>query len=186
MPKVVATKEQWIEMGYELFSKEGITGLNVEVMSKRLKCNRSSFYWHFNSKDDFVDNLVDFWKNVYTTEVIVEVNKEKEPHKKLDKLIDIVLQKDSNLDFIFYLKKYGEKNKRIKEVVDQIDSSRIDFGIALLIELGYSKEDALFKTVILYKYLIGHHEMMKYKRRPKNYLVKERNEVKYILDLKYK
>lgn len=184
MPKIVATKEQWIKLGYELFSEAGIMGLNVEVMSKRLKCNRSSFYWHFKSKDDFVDNLVDFWTSLYTNGVIAEANKEKDPHKKLFKLIAITLEEDSNLDFIFYLKKYGEKNKRIKTVVDQIDSKRIDFGIELLKELGYSKEDALFKSVIVYKYLIGHHEMMKYKKRPKNYPVAAKNEIIYILDLK--
>lgn len=184
MPKIVATKDQWIKLGYELFSKAGIPGLNVEIMSKKLKCNRSSFYWHFKSKDDFVDHLVDFWKTLYTNEVLLEVNKEKDPHKKLSKLIDIVLQEDSNLDFIFYLKKYGEKSKRIKKVVDQIDRKRINFGTELLIEIGYPKKEALFKSLIVYKYLIGHHEMMKYKKRPKNYPVNEKNEIKYILGLK--
>lgn len=184
MPKIVATKDQWIKLGCELFSEAGIIGLNVEVMSKRLKCNRSSFYWHFKSKDDFVDNLVDFWKILYTNKVIIEVNKEKDPHEKLFKLIDITLKEDSNLDFIFYMKKYGKKNKRIKKVVDQIDSKRIDFGTELLMEIGYSKKDALFRTVIISKYLIGHHEMMKYKKRPKEYLVNAKNEIKYILNLK--
>ena len=184
MPKIVATKGQWIELGYELFSKAGILGLNVEVMSKKLKCNRSSFYWHFRSKDDFVDNLVNYWQTLYTTEVIAEVNQEKNPQEKLSKLLDITLQQDSNLDFIFYLKKYGEKNKRIKKVVDQNDRKRMDFGSELLMDLGYSEEDALLKTIIISKYLIGHHEMMKYKKRSKKQLVYEKNVIKYILGLR--
>lgn len=184
MPKIVATKDQWIKLGYELFSKAGFNGLNVEVMSKRLKCNRSSFYWHFKSKNVFVDNLVDFWKALYTNEVIAKVNMEIEPQEKLYKLIDIALQEDSNLDFIFYLKKYGENNKRIKKVVNDIDIKRIEFGTDLLIEMGCSKEEASYKSVIVYKYLIGHHEMMKYKKRPKNYPVIEKDEIKFILDLK--
>lgn len=184
MPKIVATKDQWIKLGCELFSEAGISGLNVEVMSNRLKCNRSSFYWHFKSKHDFVDKLVDFWVSLYTTEVLAKVTKVKDPHEKLSKLLDLTLKEDSNLDFIFYLKKYGEKNKRIKKVVDQIDKKRIDFGAELLMEIGYAKKDALFKSLIVYKYLIGHHEMMKYKKRSKNYLVPAKNEIKYILDLK--
>lgn len=184
MPKIVATKEQWIKLGYRLFSKAGITGLNVEVMSTRLKCNRSSFYWHFKSKDDFVYNLVEFWETLYTTEVLAEVNKENDPHKRLIKLLNVTLKEDSNLDFIFFLKKYGENNEQVKKVANAIDKKRIEFGTELLVELGYPKKDALFKTVIIYKYLIGHHEMMKYKKRPSKYPANEMLEIMHILDLK--
>jgi len=113
MPKIVATKIQWIKLGYELFSEAGIQGINVDVMSKKLRCNRSSFYWHFNSKKDFVNELVDFWINTYTLEVINEVHDQVNPKDKLFKLFEIVFKKDSTLDFIFYLKKYGQKDKQL-------------------------------------------------------------------------
>jgi len=79
MPKIVATQTQWIELGYELFSETGIQGLNVDVMSKKLKCNRSSFYWHFKSKNDFVNELVNFWIDTYTIKVIKEANQQTNP-----------------------------------------------------------------------------------------------------------
>lgn len=183
MPKIVATREQWIKLGYQLFSEAGITGVNVEVMSRKLKCNRSSFYWHFKTKNEFIHHLIEFWKNLYTDQVLTEVNELKKPKEKLSKLIEIVLQQNSNPDFIFYLKKYGQKNNEINTIVQEIDKRRISFGRNILLELGYSKEEAKIKSLLVYKYLIGHHEMIKYKRRPKNYPNDAKKEIKYFLDL---
>jgi len=180
MPKIVATKDQWIELGYQLFSEAGIKGLNVDVMSKKLKCNRSSFYWHFKTKNDFVNELVDFWIHTYTHEVITAVNELVHPKEKLLKLFEIVFKKDNSLDFIFFLKRYGQKNKHIKKIVEQMDRKRIAFGSQLLIEMGYSKEEAKIKSSVIYKYLIGYHEMMRYKKQPKNYLEEVKKELNFL------
>lgn len=178
MPKIVATKIQWIKLGYQLFSENGSKGLNVDVMSKKLKCNRSSFYWHFTSKNEFVNELVDYWINTYTLEVISKASKATDPKEKLLKLFEIVFKKDSSLDFIFFLKKYGQKNKAIKKIVEQIDSKRIAFGSGIFMEMGYSKQEAAIRSSVIYKYLIGYHETMRFKKQPKNYLdevIKELN-----------
>ena len=53
MPKIIAKKEDWIILGYKLFSKKGISGIVVEKMALKLSVNKSSFYWHFKTKKDF-------------------------------------------------------------------------------------------------------------------------------------
>lgn len=170
MPKIVATKVQWIQLGYQLFSENGIKGVNVDEMSKSLKCNRSSFYWHFKSKKDFINELVEYWINTYTLEVITKVDTKDNPKEKLLKLFEIVFKKDLSLDFIFYLKKYGQKNEQIQKIIDRIDRKRITYGSSILKEMGFSKEEAKVKSSIIYKYLIGYHEFMRYKKQPENYL----------------
>jgi len=183
MPKIVATKNQWIELGYQLFSEDGIKGLNVDVMSKALKCNRSSFYWHFKTKNDFINELVDYWIYTYTNLVITEVVGLVNPKKKLLRLLEIVFKKDNSMDFIFFLKKYGQKNKNIKTIVDQIDRRRIAFGSQILEEIGYSEEEAKIKSSIIYKYLIGYQEMIRFKKQPKNYFNNVKKELEHFVDL---
>ena len=183
MPKIVATKDQWIELGYQLFSDAGDKGLNVDVMSKALNCNRSSFYWHFKSKHDFINELVEYWIYTYTHLVITEANSPIDPKEKLLKLFEIVFKKDNSLDFIFFLKKYGQKDEQIKKIVDEIDKKRIAFGSQILMEIGYSKEEAKTKSSIIYKYLIGYHEIMRFKKQPKNYFQKVKKELQHFVDI---
>jgi AcrR family transcriptional regulator len=170
MPKIVASKDDWIKLGYKLFSETGEGGLNVDKMSRLLKCNKSSFYWHFKTKQDFVNKLIEYWIELDTTKVMKMVGELDFPKEKLLKLIKIVFRKDSNLDFIFYLKRYAQKNKNVQKIVDKMDKERIDFVSNLLSEIGYSKEQAKIKALIFYKYLIGYHEMIRYKKQKRNYL----------------
>jgi len=170
MPKLVASKEDWIKLGYQLFSESGESGLVVDKMSRLLKCNKSSFYWHFKTKGNFINGLIDYWVEMDTVGIINEVGKASLAKDKLVKLIELAFKKDSNLDFVFYLKKFSQSDKKIKKLVDQIDVDRIKFVSMLLREIGYSGNIADVKAQVFYKYLIGYHEMIRYKRQPKDYL----------------
>ncbi len=170
MPKIIVAKEDWIKLGYQLFSDSGETGLNVDKMSRLLKCNKSSFYWHFKTKKNFLQALIEHWITQETATVVAKVNKQATPQKRFLTLLEMAFKKDANLDFIFFLKRYAQSDKPTAKIVEQIDLERIDFTSNLLIELGYSKENALLKAGLFYKYLIGYHEMIRYKKQEKNYL----------------
>ena len=184
MPKIVATKIDWIKLGYKLFSENGEQGLNVDKMSRKLKCNKSSFYWHFKTKKAFIDELIQHWVVTDTTKIKAIVTWEDAPKDRLLKLIEIAFKKDANLDFIFYLKKYSLKDKRIQALVEEVDKERIEFVKNLLIEMGYPKKEAELKATVLYKYLIGYHEMIRYKKQPKNYLSQVLIEINQFIKVK--
>lgn len=55
-----ANKTQWIEIGYELFSKEGPKGLKVELLARKAGKSKSSFYHHFGDLELFTDSLLQY------------------------------------------------------------------------------------------------------------------------------
>ena len=183
MPKIVATKDQWIELGYHLFSQTGIRGLNVDKMSKELKCNRSSFYWHFKTKSDFVHQVIDHWIKVETDQVILEVEKCKTDKEKLQKFLMIAFKNEPYLEFAFFLKRYAKNNKYAQSIVDKIDKRRLRFTADLLEKNGYSKRESEIKANIFFKFLIGHHELNKNKTQSKNYLKPIKKELKHFLEI---
>lgn len=183
MPKIVAKKIDWINIGYQLFTESGISGINVDVMSRKLKCNKSSFYWHFKTKKEFMNNLIEHWVNIDTSQIIDKVNMSNNPSDKLRTLIKIAFKKDANLDFFFYLKKYAQSNIPIKILVDGINKERIDFVISLLMDIGYSKTKAELTAQVFYKYLIGYHEMIRYKPQKRNYLNEVMKELNLFINL---
>jgi len=184
MPKIVATKEDWIKLGYTLFSNTGVQGLVVEQMATKLKCNKSSFYWHFKNKANFIEQIVAFWVEKDTQSIIEKVELQSTPKKKLLELISISYKKDANLDFYFYLKKYAQSEKSIKNKLDKIDTERIGYVSMLLVQMGYKKAEATVKAKIFYKHLIGYHEMIRYKRQQKTYLSEVIEEINHFIILK--
>lgn len=51
-------KLPWILAGYRLFAQEGLSGLKVEVLSRQVQINKSSFYHHFGDLEGFIDHLL--------------------------------------------------------------------------------------------------------------------------------
>ncbi len=54
------SQSNWISEGYKLFALEGPTGLKVEVLSKAMQKNKSSFYHLFVDKPFFISKLLDY------------------------------------------------------------------------------------------------------------------------------
>ena len=73
MPKKIIDKEGWVEKGFQKFAKQGINGIVVEKISKELGCSKSSFYWHFKSRSDLIDGLIDYWSGQFHLEVQEEL-----------------------------------------------------------------------------------------------------------------
>lgn len=182
MPKIVAQKKDWIKLGYKLFSEQGFSGIVIEKMSKKLKCNKSSFYWHFKTKKEFIEKLTEYWVSNETEQIIKLTNNEKSASQKLKTLITISYKQMPYLDFVFYLKRYALKEKKIKLTIDKIDNHRIEYVKTLLVELGYANQVAKVKALVLYKHLIGYHEMIRYKKQDKNYLQEVKKEINQFIE----
>lgn len=182
MPKIVAQKKDWIKLGYKLFSEQGFSGIVIEKMSKKIKCNKSSFYWHFKTKKEFIEHLVEYWVNNETEQIIKLTSNEKLPSKRLKALLTISYKQKLSLDFVFFLKRYARREKKVRVIIDRIDTQRIEYVKSLLQELGYAKQEAKVKASVLYKHLIGHHEMLRYKEHDKNYLQEVKKELNQFIE----
>jgi AcrR family transcriptional regulator len=185
MPKIIATKETWVKLGYVIFAKQGISGIIIEKMARSLKVNKSSFYWHFKTKKDFIDEIVQYWIFTETEEIINKAEKSKNIINKWNSFLKIAFKNDPYLEFIFHLKRYAAKHSGIQTVIDNIDQHRLAFVSDLLQEFGYSKKEAVIKSSIFYKYLIGYHEMIRHKKQSKNYLEEVKNELNHFLNINY-
>ncbi len=183
MPKIVAEKMDWVKLGYGLFAKHGEAGIIVEKMVRILKCNRSSFYWHFRSKTEFINEIINFWIALDTEQIIALTEKSGTPEAKFQALVKAVFQEDPQMDFVFYIKRYARKDKTVQQRIDAVDTRRITYTASLLEDLGHSPKSALTKAIIFYKYLIGHHEMLRYKKQAPNYVDQVYEELKHFIAL---
>lgn len=177
MPKIIATKGDWIILGYKQFAEMGINGIVVEKMAKKLKVNKSSFYWHFKTKQDFVHEIISYWVLESTNQIISIADSKKSWPKKFEKLIELSFKKDPFLDFNFFLKRYALKHKNIQSIIDKIDHQRIEYTRKILMGMNFSESDATIKAQLFYKYLIGYHEMIRYKKQSKNYTAEVKAEM---------
>lgn len=51
-------KELWLSVGYKIFAQEGLSGLKVESLARKVSKSKSSFYHHFGDLDLFKIELL--------------------------------------------------------------------------------------------------------------------------------
>jgi len=183
MPKIVAEKSDWVQLGFQLFAEHGAAGLVVDTLASKLKCNRSSFYWHFKSKQAFVHAIIDYWVESDTNQIIALAEKADSAHGKFVALVEIAFKVDPYIDFVFHLKRYAKGDLHIRDVIDAIDRERMHYVASLLKQMGFPEADAHAKAALFYKYLIGYHEMLRYKHQPPNYAAQVLAELRQFIDL---
>jgi AcrR family transcriptional regulator len=181
MPKIIAKNEDWINLGYRLFSEQGIAGIVVEKMAKTLKVNKSSFYWHFKTKQEFIDQIIMFWKEKETDRIISLTKDKRKGLEKFKALIPLIYKQDPFIDFVFYLKRYARKEKKIQKILDDIDKQRIDYACNIIQEMGYSQQVAKIKASALHKHFIGYHEVIRYKKQSADYVEEVELEIKQFI-----
>ena len=56
-------REAWIKASLAILAEKGLDGIRVEVLAKRLKVTKGSFYWHFKDRRDLLDAVLKTWKD---------------------------------------------------------------------------------------------------------------------------
>lgn len=88
-------KQSWIDVGYDLFSKEGPKGLKVEVLARLVGKSKSSFYHHFADLEVFTGHLLRY--HLSCSEVIVR--KEQECKNVIPELLHVLVEHKQDLLF---------------------------------------------------------------------------------------
>jgi len=52
------SQAKWLDIGYTLFSIEGLYGIQVERLARIAQLNKSGFYHYFGDRDSFVEHLL--------------------------------------------------------------------------------------------------------------------------------
>jgi AcrR family transcriptional regulator len=71
MPRDTLTREQIVEAAIELLDAEGLEGMNMRALGKRLGSAATAVYWHVGSKDNLITLAGDqTWNEIALPEVI--------------------------------------------------------------------------------------------------------------------
>ena len=164
MPATKVEKSKWLKLGIKEFSIKGVQGVNVEQMSKKLNCNKSSFYWHFKSKEKFLNEMIEYWFENSIKPITEIVDKESNPKERFEKFIKQSFKDKSRKDLMYHLRILSKTNRKVEELLNYLTTKRLIYTSSLIQELGYSHNDAEIKSEILLNFYIGWYENNKHKK----------------------
>jgi AcrR family transcriptional regulator len=66
-------RSTWVDAGLQALAAGGPDAVRVDLLAKALGVTRGGFYWHFASRQVFLDAVLDAWEHRCTDEVLQRV-----------------------------------------------------------------------------------------------------------------
>jgi AcrR family transcriptional regulator len=142
----------WLDAAWELFIEGGINAVTIQGLSKRLHLSRSSFYHNFSDRDDLLQEMLQHWRKVWTTDLREDIEALRlAPAEALLALARMIRHRRAS-SYDVRVRAWGLVDPVAEEVVLQVDEERLAFIQGCFEELGFAPIDAECRARLFYYY----------------------------------
>ncbi|MFG1491038.1 TetR/AcrR family transcriptional regulator, partial [Oceanospirillum sp. HFRX-1_2] len=66
-------KDDWLSLGLELLVEAGVAQVKIDPLCQRAGATKGSFYHHFKNREVFLTELLNYWQQHYSQQLIDKV-----------------------------------------------------------------------------------------------------------------
>lgn len=155
------TRQDWLDLALRTLVEEGIDNVKIQIMAKQLNVARSSFYWHFESREALQQTILDDWLRKNTSPII-----ERAMRPAADVIMAVISVFECWLDETLFdppldmaVRLWARRSDDVRAVVTQTDGIRVDALRRMFLRYGYLEVEALIRARTLYYTQIGQYTL---------------------------
>jgi AcrR family transcriptional regulator len=147
-------KDEWLRGAIDLIAEEGVGGLKVEPLARRLGITKGSFYWHFDDRADLIARALDLWLRLATLDVIERLRPIADPEARLRALFTESFGElvDGPIDALLLAQ---VDDPTVGPVIHRATAERVAFLEQTYLELGLSRLRAAARARLAYAAYVG-------------------------------
>ena len=132
------SKTEWLETALSVFEGEGSAAVKIERLAKELKTSRSGFYWHFQDRDELLQDMLEYWRREYT-EVVIKNFKQQDMGAK-EALYHVMQMIDEHklIRFEVHMRAWADNDPAVEKIVTDIYQERFVFLRGLFSNMGFT------------------------------------------------
>jgi AcrR family transcriptional regulator len=146
------TKAQWLDMALEVLETDGVAGVRVEILAKRLEISKSGFYWHFKNRDDLLKDMLDYWSHEITE--VITSNPEiltLKPKSRLIRTAEVILDYELTR-YEIAIRQWALQDAGAARAVRKVNRTRLNFVGKAFSELAFKGDDLEMRTMLFVCY----------------------------------
>jgi len=153
------TQENWIRCAQEMLVDGGIDLVRIDVMARKLKVTRGSFYWHFRDRGDLLAQVLESWRNAATEQIIERFDRLRdEPRGLIKELLTLPFRGRSAhraARVELAIRDWARRDPMARNAVDDVDARRISYIAQCFSALGFDIVEARSRAFVLYAYEVA-------------------------------
>ncbi len=148
----------WIQAALDVLADEGVQGMRVEVLAKRLCVTKGSFYWHFKDRQDLLSGVLETWKAGRVQDIVKQTRLEPGRERaQIARLVDIYSTSRSRKGLLIELavREWARRDAEAAAIVEEVDAWRLRCARELFLACGLPPHEASTRSMLLYAYVFG-------------------------------
>ena len=148
-------KARWVVAGLDALRKGGVAEVRVERLAADLGITKGSFYWHFRSRGELLEALLEFWSREMTDAEFERLQAIRANLAgRLLALAEDVLEKGMGR-YDPAIRAWARGDRKVAAAVGQVDRRRVRVLTRFFEEGGFSAGDARVRARLFYTFLLG-------------------------------
>jgi AcrR family transcriptional regulator len=147
-------RNAWISAALEVLGAEGIHGVRVELVARKLKITKGSFYHHFTGRDDLYAAMLEHWRRRLVVDVIEQLERIGDPRERFRELMRFpydVARADRDVELAVML--WARRDQRAAAALEEADRLRTEFISRALVACGVPPREASARAVLALAFL---------------------------------
>jgi AcrR family transcriptional regulator len=150
-------RSTWIEAGLQALAAGGPDAVRVDLLAKALGVTRGGFYWHFGSKEAFLDALLDAWEHRSTDEVLQRVEEEGGDARVKVRMAGMLTFSPELLPIDLAVRDWARRDRAAAKRLRRVDNRRMEYLRALIGTFTDDPDDVEARGMLAFSLAIGSH-----------------------------
>jgi AcrR family transcriptional regulator len=134
-------RPDWIRAGLEILSAKGVDGVRVEVIAKRLRISKGSFYWHFRDREDLLDGMLSAWESEHSDWELGQGGLALNAAESWARLLEM-LSRPAYGGLDLAISHWAREDEGVQRRVANVERRRIAYLTQVFREVGFSHRQA--------------------------------------------
>lgn len=147
------SKKDWIEQGLQVIAEDNVVALTIDLLCSRLSLTKGSFYHHFKSLQDYKHELLVYYEEAGTFQIIRLLEEEATPQVKIQKLGETTLLTMPGLEV--GIRAWALQDAQAEEFQQRIDKKRQEYLEALCMDILHDQQRASLVAHLFYAVYVG-------------------------------
>jgi AcrR family transcriptional regulator len=154
-------REAWLAAAREALIRDGIRGVEVGKLARRLKVTRGGFYWFFNGRKQLLDELLVDWEqnNSAAFRALLKMPG-RDGMAAFQTVVDIWINEAGySPAWDAAVRDWARVSAKVAHAVRRVDDERIEVLKQLFLDMGHPDEEAFIRARITYFHQVGYYAM---------------------------
>jgi AcrR family transcriptional regulator len=147
----------WIEAGLQALASGGPDAVRVDLLAKALGVTRGGFYWHFGSREAFLDALLDAWEHRSTDEFLERVEGHGGDARDKVRMAGMLTFSKELLPIDLAVRDWARRDRAVAKRLRRVDNRRMEYLRILIGTFVDDPDDVEARGMLAFSLAIGTH-----------------------------